>query len=82
MSETDAGAVSVVHTCNPGAFPVHELGEYLGKSQGRPLGKLPMTEWTALAMEAGMNKMVGMYLQEVSSKRMGWYPPVVSDYVN
>lgn len=82
VSETDAGAVSVVHTCNPGAFPVHELGEYLGKSQGRPLGKLPMTEWTALAMEAGMNKMVGMYLQEVSSKRMGWYPPVVSDYVN
>ncbi|KAJ5116056.1 Nonribosomal peptide synthetase [Penicillium angulare] len=79
VSETEAGAVSVVHTCNPDAFPVHELGEYLGKSQGRPLDKLPMTEWTALAMEAGMNKMVGMYLQEVSSKRMGWYPPVVSD---
>ncbi|KAJ5272650.1 Nonribosomal peptide synthetase [Penicillium angulare] len=82
LSDSDAGAVSVVHTCSADAFPVHELGEYLGKSQGRPLNKLPMAEWTALAMEAGMNKMVGMYLQEVSSKRMGWYPRVVSDSVN
>ncbi|OJJ54865.1 hypothetical protein ASPSYDRAFT_81741 [Aspergillus sydowii CBS 593.65] len=67
---------------NPGPFPVHELAKYLGQSQGAPLDTLPMTEWIALAMQAGINKMVGMYLQEVSSKRMGWYPPVVPGPVN
>lgn len=82
VSETGAGAVHVVYTCSPGPFPVHELAKYLGQSQGALLDKLPMTEWIALAMQAGINKMVGMYLQEVSSKRMGWYPPVVPGPVN
>jgi hypothetical protein len=41
-----------------------------------------MTEWIGRAMQAGMNEMVGLYLQEVTSKRLGWYHPVVSDSVN
>ncbi|KAJ1713406.1 NRPS-like enzyme [Aspergillus flavus] len=82
VSETGVRAVRVVHTCNPGAFPVHELAEYLGRTRGKPLGTLPMTEWIGRAMQAGMNEMVGLYLQEVTSKRLSWYPPVVSDSVN
>ncbi|KAB8200186.1 polyketide synthase dehydratase-domain-containing protein [Aspergillus parasiticus] len=41
-----------------------------------------MTVWIGRAIQAGMNEIVGMYLQEVNSKRLGWYPPVVSDSVN
>ncbi|KAB8277177.1 hypothetical protein BDV30DRAFT_234978 [Aspergillus minisclerotigenes] len=82
VSETGVGVVRVVHTCNPGAFPVHELAEYRERTRGKPIGTLPMTEWIGRAMQAGMNEMVGMYLQEVTSKRLGWYPPVVSDSVN
>lgn len=72
VSETGVRAVRVVHTCNPGAFPVHELAEYLGRTRGKPLGALPMTEWIGRAMQARMNEMVGLYLQEVTSKRLSW----------
>lgn len=54
----------------------------LTRAQGRPLDTSPMSGWIGRAMQSGINQMEGIYLHEVTSKRLRWYASVVSDSVN
>ncbi|THC99245.1 hypothetical protein EYZ11_001244 [Aspergillus tanneri] len=78
-SSASSMPVQVVHTCNEDAFPVQELGVYLEQKHGTSFGTLPMLEWIERAVEDGMDEMVGLYLREVTTRRIGWYPRVTSD---